>query len=165
MTVSGVGSYEISVFLHVAAAVVGLGATFTMALAFPLALRMDPRHLPYVHALSLRISQFFALPALVVILATGFYQVGDGDWELGDLWLSASLAIVVVIAILTVAYFIPADRRLGAMAASEIEAAGPGEVTLSDAYQRAAQREGGVGALTGALVVIVIYLMVIKPGL
>jgi uncharacterized membrane protein len=119
-----------------------------------------------VHALSLRISQFFVLPAVLVILATGFYQVSEGNWELGDVWLSASLAIVVALTVLTVAYFIPADRKLGEQAQRELDAAGPGgEVTLSEDYRRRAQREGGLGALTGVLVVIVVYLMVVKPGM
>src|SRR5688572_21453428 len=110
-----------------------------MAIAFPLALRMDPRHLPYVHKLSLEISKYFVLPAVLIVLATGFYQVADGDWDLGDVWLSAAIAIVVVLAVLTVAYFIPADRKLGEMAQREIDAAGPGaEVKLSDDYQRQA---------------------------
>lgn len=165
MTTFAVSGYEISVFLHVAAAVVGLGATFAMAIAFPLALGMDPRHLPYVHRLSLRLSQFFVLPAIVVILASGFYQVAEGDWDLADAWLSAAIAIVVVLAVLTLAYFIPADRRLGDMAQREIDAAGPGNVELSDDYQRQARREGGIGALTGVLVVVAVYLMVVKPGL
>lgn len=158
--------YEVSLFLHITAAVVGLGATFAMAIGFPLALRMDARHLPYVHLLSLRISQWFVLPAVLVILATGFYQVSDGDWDLGDVWLSGALGIVVVLTLLTVAYFIPADRKLGEQVQREIDAAGPGgEVTLSEDYRRRAQREGAIGALTGVLVVVVVYLMVAKPGL
>lgn len=166
MTVTAVTGYQISLFLHIAAAVVGFGATFAMAIGFPLALRMDPRHLPYVHRLSLEISRFFVLPAVLIVLATGFYQVSEGDFELGDVWLSAAMGIVVVLTVLTVAYFIPADRRLGAMAQREIDAAGPGgPVELSEDYRRAAQREGGIGALTGVLVVVVIYLMVVKPGL
>lgn len=158
MTPLAVSSYELSMFLHVTAAVVGLGATFAMAVAFPLALKIDERHLPYVHALSLRLSQFFALPALLVLLATGFYQVAEADWDLGDPWLSASMGIVVVLLGLTLAYFIPADRRLGAQAERELP-------DLSDEYMRAAQREGGIGALTGLLVVVVVFLMVTKPGL
>jgi uncharacterized membrane protein len=165
MTVLALSFYEISLFLHIVAAVVGLGATFAMAIAFPLALRMDQRHLPYVHRLSLRLSQWFALPGLLVILATGHYQVIDGDWDFGAPWLSASMGIVFVMLILTVAYFIPADRKLGDMAQREIDAAGPGEVTLSEEYRSRAQREGGLGALTGFLVVVVVYLMVTKPGL
>jgi len=47
----------------------------------------------------------------------------------------------------------------------DIERAGDGEVVLSDEYQRAARTEGIVGMVAGLLVIVVIYLMVTKPGL
>ena len=84
-------SYEFSVFLHITAVMVGFGATFAESVMFPVAMRLSPRHLPYVHRLQLTINQFFALPGLVIVIATGFYQVSEGNWELGDFWLSATL--------------------------------------------------------------------------
>jgi uncharacterized membrane protein len=99
-----------------------------------------------------------------LILATGFYQVSDADWDFGDFWLSGTFAIVIVLGGLIGAYFIPADRRLGPMVAGEIAAAGDREVVLSDEYQRRARMEGIVGAIAGVLVVVAIYLMVTKPG-
>jgi uncharacterized membrane protein len=160
-----VTAYEISLFLHITAVVVGLGATFAESLAFPVAMKLDPRHLPYVHRLQLAINQWLATPALVVVLATGFYQVADADWDLGDFWLSASFAIVLVLGGLLGAYFIPSDRRLGPMVQREIAEAGAGEVTLSQEYQRQARRQGALGGIAGLLVVVAIYLMVTKPGL
>lgn len=160
-----VSTYEISVFLHITAVVVGFGATFAESFTFPVAMKLDPRHLPYVHRLQLSINQYLTTPALVVVLATGFYQVADHDFELGDAWLSASFAIVIVLGGLIGGYFIPADRRLAVMAEREIAAAGQGEVVLSEEYQRRARMEGIVGALAGVLIVVAIYLMVTKPGL
>ena len=93
-----VTSYDFSLFLHITAVVVGFGATFAESVMFPVAMKMSPRHLPYVHRLQLTLNQFFAIPALLVVLATGFYQVSDRDWEFGDFWLSATFAIVIVIA-------------------------------------------------------------------
>jgi uncharacterized membrane protein len=165
MTITAVSSYEISVFLHITAVMVGLGSTFALAVTFPVAMALDVRHLPYVHRLGLTISRYFATPALVVVLATGFYLVSEGDWELGDFWLSATITIVIVLGGIIGAYFIPTDRKLGAMVAREIEAAGDGEVVLSEAYQRASRTEGIVGTVTGVLLVIAVYLMVTKPGL
>ena len=160
-----VTTYEISLFLHITAVVVGLGATFAESFTFPVAMKLDPRHLPYVHRLQLAINQFLTTPALVVILATGFYQVADADFELGDAWLSASFAIVIAIGGLLGGYFIPADRRLAAMVEGEIAAAGEGEIVLSEDYQRRARMEGILGGVAGLLVIVAIYLMVTKPGL
>lgn len=160
-----VTGYEVSLFLHISAVVVGFGATFAESIAFPVAMRLDKRHLPYVHRLQLAINQWLTTPALVVVLATGFYQVSDADLHFGDFWLSGAFAIVIVLGGLIGAYFIPADRRLGAMVAREIAAAGDGEIVLSDEYQRGARTEGIVGALAGVLILVAIYLMVTKPGL
>jgi hypothetical protein len=152
-------------FLHITAVMVGFGATFAESVMFPVAMRLSPRHLPYVHRLQLTLNMFFAIPGLVIVLATGFYQVSEGNWELGDFWLSATLTIVIVIAALLILYFIPADRRLGPMVERELEAAGGGQIALSPEYQRGAMREGIVGTITGVLLVVAVLLMVDKPGL
>ena len=160
-----VTGYEISLWVHISAVVIGFGATFAESIAFPVAMRLDARHLPYVHRLQLAINQYLATPAVLVILVTGIYQVSDADLEFGDFWISASFAILIVLGGLLGAYFIPADRRLGPMVQRDIERAGDGEVVLSDEYQRAARTEGIVGMVAGLLVIVVIYLMVTKPGL
>ena len=74
MTVTG---YDVSLFLHITAVVIGLGSTFVEGLTFPVAMRLDPRHLPYKHRLQLAIHRFLTLPALVVVLATGFYFIPE----------------------------------------------------------------------------------------
>jgi uncharacterized membrane protein len=160
-----VTSYQFSLFLHVTAVVTGLGATFAEAIMFPVAMKVGKRHLPYVHRLQLAINQWLATPALVIILATGFYQVSKADWDLGDFWLSGTLTIVIVLGGLIGAYFIPTDRKLGAMVEAEIAAAGDGEVVLSEEYQRRSRIEGIVGTVAGLLIVAAVYLMVVKPGL
>jgi uncharacterized membrane protein len=163
-----VTSFDVSLFIHITAVMVGFGATFAEAIMFPVALRTNIRHLPYVHRLQLAINQWLATPALVLVLATGFYQVSDRDFELGDFWLSGTLTIVIVIGGLLGAYFIPADRKLAPMIEAEIAAAGDRELTLtdlSDEYQRRARMEGVVGTITGILLVVAVYLMVTKPGL
>ena len=43
--------YDVSVWLHVSAVVVGFGATFAESITFPVAMKMDVRHLPYLHKL------------------------------------------------------------------------------------------------------------------
>jgi uncharacterized membrane protein len=160
-----VTGYEISLWVHISAVVIGFGATFAESIAFPVAMRLDARHLPYVHRLQLAINQYLATPALVVILLTGLYQVSDADLSFGDFWISASFAILTVLGGLLGAYFIPADRRLGPLVQRDIEHSGDGRVVLSDEYQRAARTEGIVGMVAGLLVIVVIYLMVTKPGM
>jgi uncharacterized membrane protein len=165
VTPFAVTGYELSLFLHIAAVVVGFGATFAESITFPVAMKLDKRHLPYVHRLQLAINQWLTTPALVVVLATGIYQTTDADFDFGDFWLSGSFAIILVLGGLLGAYFIPTDRRLASMVEEEIASAGQGEVVLSEGYLRQTRIEGIVGTIAGVLVLAAIYLMVTKPGL
>jgi uncharacterized membrane protein len=164
VTITAISLFEVSLFLHITAVVIGFGATFAESITFPIAMRLDPRHLPYVHALQVAINRRFATPALVVILVTGLYQVDEAGFDFGDAWVSASLLIVIVLGGLLGGYFVPTDRRLGAMVERELAEAGPGEVKLSDEYLRATRTEGILGAVTGVLIILAIFLMVVKPG-
>jgi uncharacterized membrane protein len=161
----GVTNLEISLFIHITAAIVGLGVTFAEGLTYPVAMRLNPRFLPYKHRLQLAINVLLAAPALVVVLATGLYQVDELGYELGDFWLSGSMTIVVVLAVMLLAYFIPEDRRLQRMVESDIEASGSGEVALSDRYVRRVRLEAAMGTVADLLVIAAVYLMVTKPGL
>jgi uncharacterized membrane protein len=158
---AAINSYSISVFLHIAAVVVGLGSTYALAVTFPVAMKLDPRYLPYVHHLGIAINRWLATPALVVILVTGLYQVDDGGFSFGDPWISASFAILIVLGGLIGAVFLPGERRLAALAERDL-AAGSGE--LSAEYQAGAKRSAMFGALAGVLVLVAIFLMVTKPG-
>jgi hypothetical protein len=164
MLFAAIDAYSISLFLHVTAVVVGFGSTFAESVTFPVAMKLDPRHLPYVHRLQLTLNRYFATPALVVVLATGMYQTADADWGFGSFWISATFVIVLLIGGILGGYFIPTDRRLEAMAAKEIAAAGDGPVTMSAEYQAQARREGAIGALLGVLLIAAIFLMITKPG-
>lgn len=162
--VLAVSSLEISLWIHITAVVVGLGMTFAEAILFPVAMKMDARHLPFVFRLQLTINRYFANPALLLILVTGIYQVSEMGWSFGSFWISASFMIVLVLGALIGAYFIPTDKKLEAMVTEEIKAAGDGPVELSDEFLSKARIEGFVGTFSGILVVAAIYLMVFKPG-
>jgi uncharacterized membrane protein len=151
--------YDISVFVHVSAVVVGFGATFAESIMFPVAMKAGKQHLPYVHRLQLAINQRFAGPALLLIIITGIYQTAD-RWEFSDFWISATLLIALILGGLNGAYFVPSDRRLAPLAERDLAATGD----MSDEYQRQARRQGMLGALAGGLVLLAIFLMVTKPG-
>jgi uncharacterized membrane protein len=156
---AAIDAYSISVFLHVAAVVVGLGATFALAIAFPLAMRLDARHLPFVHDLSLALNQRVAGPAVLLIIATGIYQTLD-RWSFGDAWISATFAIVIALGVLNGVYFMPTDRKLAAQARREVADGGG----VSDDYHRQAQREALIGTVASVLVLAAVFLMITKPG-
>jgi uncharacterized membrane protein len=156
---ASITALNISIWIHVTAAVVGFGATFAEAVTFPVAMKLDKRHLPYVHKLQLFINQRLTTPALVIILITGFYQVSEGDFSFGDMWISASFLIVIVLGALLGAYFIPTDRRLFDQVTKDLAETGE----PSKAYLADVRREGVLGTITGILVIVALFLMVTKP--
>jgi len=160
---ASISTYTISVWIHVSAVVIGFGATFAGAVAFPLALRAYPRHLPFVHHLSLAINRRLATPALVIVIVTGFYQVSKGNWKMSSFWISATLLIAIALGGLIGAYFVPTDRKLAALAEREVAAAGGGAFSPSEEYARLSQREGTIGAVVGVLIVVALFLMITKP--
>jgi hypothetical protein len=163
-----VTNVEFSIFLHVTAVVVGFGATFSESVMFPVAMKLSARNLPYVHRLQLVLNQFFAIPAAIVVAATGIYQVDKFDFDYGDFWLSATIAILVVIFLVNVFFFIPTDRKLLPIIERAIADAGDKELTLSElpsTYQRLGRAEGIVGSIMGILLIAAIFFMTTKPGL
>jgi hypothetical protein len=164
-----VTNYEVSVWIHITAVMVGFGMTFAESVMFPVAMKMSARHLPYVHRLQLVINQFFALPALVIVLGTGIYQMEEGPgWQYGDFWVSGTLTIVAIIAVALIFFFIPTDRRLLPIIERAIADAGGKELQLADLpkeYQRWGRLEGLIGSILGLLLIAAVYMMVTKPGL
>ena len=156
---ASITALNISIWIHITAAVVGFGATFAEAVTFPVAMKLDKRHLPYVHKLQLFINQRLATPALVVILVTGIYQVSEGNFSFGDMWISFTFLIVIVLGGLLGAYFIPTDRRLFDQVTKELAETGE----PSKAYLADVRREGVMGTITGILIVVALFLMVVKP--
>jgi uncharacterized membrane protein len=163
-----VESYEFSIFLHITAVVVGFGSTFSESVMFPVAMKMSARNLPFVHRLQLVLNQFFAIPAALVVAATGIYQVDKLHFDYGNFWLSATITILIVLFLVNILFFIPVDRKLLPIIEKAIADAGDKELTLQDlpsTYQRLGRAEGIVGSIMGILLIAAIYFMVTKPGL
>ena len=163
-----VSSVEFSIFLHITAVVVGFGSTFSESVMFPVAMRMSARNLPYVHRLQLVLNQFFAIPAAIVVAATGVYQVDKFDFDYGNFWLSATITILIVLFLVNIFFFIPTDRKLLPVIEKAIADARDEELTPADlppTYQRLGRAEGIVGSIMGVLLIAAIYFMVTKPGL
>jgi hypothetical protein len=152
--------YNISLWLHITAAVVGLGATFALSVGYPLALKLDARYMPFVHHLSLNIIRKLASPALLVLIVTGIYQALDSE-TMDEPWTGGTLLIALILGGMQGAYFVPTDKKLAAMAEQELAG---GATKLSDDYLRQVQREGTWGAVSGFLIVLAVFLMTVKPG-
>ena len=82
--------YDVVVAIHVVAAIVGFGVTFTYPVIQLTAERLDARALPFAISVILSISNWVAVPATTLVGATGIYQVASGPFDLGDLWVAGN---------------------------------------------------------------------------
>ncbi len=102
-----------------------------------------------------RTTRLYTLATLLtVLLGTAMVGLGDvgGQWEMGQLWVSASYALWFVALVLTLALVVPAQLS----AAKAIEGGG----SATDQVGRIAAGSGLVLLAWTAIVV----LMVVKPG-
>ena len=148
--------YQLARLVHVVAAIVAVGSNLTYWMWLRAAGR-DRDRLRFVITGIRRIDRRLALPAYLVLLGSGLVMASIGPFHLFDadaLWLTAGLGLYIVVAVLGVAAFAPALRRL--LAASEID-------PESAASRTAARTTDRLFVITVAAVATILVLMLLKP--
>jgi uncharacterized membrane protein len=140
--------YEASVAIHVVAAIVGFGATFTYPVIQLVAEKRDATQLGLASILA--ISRWVAVPAAVVVGVTGIYQATSGRFGFGEAWLGVGFALYLGVMAVATGYLAPAYRR--ALHASSREE-----------YDATMRGPNVVGAFLAAAIVAIAVLMVVKP--
>ena len=155
--------------VHVLAAIVGVGPTFTFPLIGAMGER-EPAHANFATRVSLSISERFAVPLVAVSGLTGIGMIWAGEIDVFSSefrWLLVAIGIYVATYAFGLFVQVPAVKRVVAMTsggpppgAAPIAAAGP-PPALAEAI-------GGVkrnGNLLMAAWTVIVFLMVVKPSL
>jgi uncharacterized membrane protein len=154
--------YNVVLFLHITAAVVAFGVTFSYPLVFAYLGRTGyPGHAAFFHRAQERIGKYLITPAATLILLTGIYLASTGVYDFGDAFVTAGLVIIIVLLGMGGAFFSPRERRLADLAERDArsESRQP-----SEEYLRARVPVERAGQLSGLLVIVAIFLMVTKLG-
>jgi uncharacterized membrane protein len=145
--------YDASVAIHVVAAIVGFGATFSYPVIQFVAERRGLIAVATGLETILTISRRVAVPAALVVGVTGIYQLVDGPYSLGDAWLGAGFALYLTVMAVAVGYLAPAYARARAAAQRGSEAE----------YAAAIRGTTIVGPVVAAAIVAIAVLMEVKP--
>lgn len=156
--------YNLVVFLHVAAAIVGFGAIFAYPVFYRIGMAREPRGLPLFHSAQQFIGARVITSGLAVVLATGIYLVLAGLYDFGDTFVGVGILIVLVLGALGGVYFSRKEARLQELAERDIAAAGAGKVTLSREYVDLARQVELMTFVGAGLVLVAVLFMVFKPG-
>jgi uncharacterized membrane protein len=150
-----VEAWQILKVVHILAVVVALGANLTYIFWQRRAGR-DRDQLVFVLDNLGRLDRIVANPAYVIALLAGIGMVLMGPFSFELLWISASIVLFVVVAILGMVVYAPLVRRQRAAAVADPSSA---------EYEALARRSTQMGMLTIGLVVVIVILMVLKPTL
>ena len=148
--------YEFLLAVHVVAAAAWVGAALILLYADLRVARATPDRLAHHMELEDHIGVRYFVPVTLAVLLAGIGLVIDGDWSLGEPFVSAGLAVWLLSFVTGIGYFAPEGPKIGALIAAE----GP----TSPAVRARVNRLHLVSAIEAAALIAVVVLMVVKPG-
>jgi len=146
--VVGSGIYKALLLLHILAVLVAFAPAVVHALAGPRLMKVDEAAGRHFAGVAAGDDRTVHLPALLAVGVLGFALVGaSGEaWKFSDPWVFISALLWLVIGGIVGAVIIPANKQVAA-------------------GDRAAEaRVAAGGGIASLLIVIVLFLMVVKPG-
>lgn len=148
--------YLILKFLHVLLAIIAIGfnASYPIWLARA---RREPEHALHVLRGIKTLDDRFANPAYGLLLVLGLAMTFIAGIPLTTFWIAAALVLYVLLVVGGFAFYSPVlKRQIAALESGGID---------SPEYQRLAARGTLVGILLAIDVVVIVFLMVVKPTL
>ena len=142
--------------IHVLAAIAAVGANLTYVIWRARA-RREPEVLPFVLRNISLIDQRLANPCYAALLVTGLIMALTLSIPLTTPWLLTAMVLYVLAAVLGIFAYAPAARQQRRLLETE--------GFESQAYKSLAQRSTRMGILVTIDVLIIVFLMVVKPAL
>lgn len=163
--VAEVQFFDVVLFFHILAVVIGFGPTFAYSAFIAIAGKDGGRAVPSVSRGIEFWDKTIVTPASLLVLATGIYMVADTPaFELSDFFVSWGIAAVIVLLGVTHGIMLPALRRSIEVAEREVKAApGDGPVEFSAEYEGHVKKLQTWGPLLGLIVILTIYFMTAQP--
>jgi len=140
--------------VHILFAMVAVGTNFSYAFWLRLAGNDRDRIAHTLESIH-RLDMWLANPAYVIVLLAGIGMVVVGPYPITTPWILLAIVLYVLVALLGITLYAPAVRRQRAAALADPN---------SDDYRRAARRSNILGLVAVAIVTVIVYLMVLKPG-
>lgn len=157
---------EFILAIHILAVAVAFGLLFVYPLLGVIGLRLEPRAMPWFHRFQYAVHMRVAAPGLVVILLAGIYLASKLHvW--GDFYVGWGLAVVIVIGGIGGAYISPREKRLAALAESEVvvlSGVGDAPFEWSPEYRKARREADLARNLQAALAALTIVFMALQLG-
>jgi uncharacterized membrane protein len=148
--------------VHIMAVVIAFGFVFALPVVYMVAVKHDPRSLPILHKIEYTVERLIINPALLVLVLAGIYLASKGHYW-SQFFVQWGLAAAVVIGAVLGSVMIPTAKRAEEAAKLSFGTGGESASQPSAEYQALARRLNIVGSALGALVLLTILFMAVKP--
>lgn len=158
-------TYRVVLLVHLLVAIAGFGGVLLNGVyAAQAAARPGPegRAISEANAAVSGIAEW--LIYLVPLSGLVLVGVSDGAWSLGDTWVWLSLVAVAAAAVASRAVLLPGHREINRLLAEAEQHRGEGPPPSLAAVEAIGRRQAVVGAGLDLLLVVVLVLMIWKPG-
>jgi uncharacterized membrane protein len=153
------------VFLHVLSVVLAFGPTYAYAYYAGLA-EQEPQHLGFNNRARTLVSRQLTIPATIAVFVTGVLIIliaGLPLFHQSYRWLLISIIAFVGGVLYTVAVTWRVQRRISALAARRARGTPPFSDAEAAEFRRLIHHVRRDGKAMGILVVVILFLMVVKP--
>src|ERR1700761_8880959 len=158
----GDAGYKIFLFFHILAVVLAFGPTFGYGVLFTV-LPKYPRAAPALIAGMRKIDRVLVNPGMVVLLIAGILLLATSGsvWKGSQFFVIWGFLAIIALFGLQHAFFGPQMAQLQEIAERHLQAGD----TFSAEFDTSSQKIAQVGAATGVLIVVTIFIMAYKPFL
>ncbi len=148
--------YTILKYIHIISAIAAFGTNITYVLWFTRA-KKTPEALAFtLHTVKI-IDDWIATPAYVLLFPSGWWLASLAGWPLTTPWILTALILYATVSVIGLGIFTPTLKKQIAIA----ESLGPD----TPEYKKISFRLNAINIALNILVLIIIYLMVVKPAL
>ncbi|MEX2108576.1 MAG: DUF2269 family protein [Solirubrobacterales bacterium] len=155
-TITAIG---IGTFIHVLAVVLAFGPTFGYGIFIAVAEQSSPRSVPAVLRGIQQTDRFLVQPGLIVVLVAGIYLLTKLDIPVEETWISVGFVAIIVLFGMSHAFFGPNVKKALGLAERDLQ----GGDTLSEEYAAVSRKLATGGKITGLIVAVTIFFMVVRP--
>jgi uncharacterized membrane protein len=147
--------YDLIKYVHVLAAITAVGLNLSYGAWLALGER-SPENRMFVLRTVKRLDDWLANPAYVLLLLSGLGMVWVGSLSLTTTWIAVALGLYVVLVVLGLGVFSRSlSRQISALESGSVD---------GTAYAAIARRTTVSGAILVLIALVIVFLMVVKPG-
>lgn len=161
MLVTAVVFSNIVLAIHIMAVVLAFGIVVAWPLVSQAVERMEPKAVPMIHRVRVLLGRTLVNPGLLLVVVAGVYLAAHYHvWK--QFYVQWGIGAAVVLGALEGAVVMRQSRKLAALAARDVEAAGDGPVNWSEEFVTTRGRADMWSMLMAVLVLATVYVMTVK---